>query len=120
MKTITKPLIIKTGFFILIILIMGAGCEDDKRDSSCYEGKVISLNQQTGCQNIIEISKTPFDGELSVGTTISFNPVLYGNKLTVGDLVSFKVLEYEEFGDIIMPHHCFTPQYAALIEFCNK
>ena len=98
----------------------GAGCEKNKLDLLCYKGKIVNLNQQTGCQNIIEIVNTPDAGALPVGTTLSFNPDLFGNKLKIGDIIYFKVLIYEKFGDIIMPHHCFAPQYAAIIEFCGK
>lgn len=100
---------------------MLAGCDDDNEpDSLCYQGIVENLNQGNGCQNIIEIIKPSKDGKLAVGTTISFDPELYGNELKVGDDVYFKVIEYENFGNIIMPAICVAPQYAAIIEFCNK
>lgn len=115
-----KITILKISVFVLLFSLMGAGCDDNEPDPQCYQGKVVSLNQGSGCQNIIEIVKTIKDGELAVGTTISFNPELYGATLKVGDIVYFKVLEYEEFGNPISTQPCTFPQFAALIEFCNN
>ncbi|HRC90219.1 MAG TPA: hypothetical protein PK910_09410 [Bacteroidales bacterium] len=113
--------IIKTGFFILIILIMGTGCEDDKRDPLCYKGKVISLNYGDGCYNIIEITETPtnYDEELSTGTTLTFNPESYRGKINIGDVVYFKIIQYEDW---VGPAYanCLWPKYTARLEFCKK
>ncbi len=120
-----KPKKIKLFTIFLLLLplcvaMLGTGCEKNERDLLCYQGKVVSLNKGNGCQNIIKITETVKDGGLAAGTTISFNPDLYGGTLKVGDIVYFKVIEYEEFGNIFMYANCSSPQYAALIEFCNN
>ncbi|MDP3916076.1 MAG: hypothetical protein Q8R96_20290 [Bacteroidota bacterium] len=115
-----KTTILKISFIFLLFTLMGAGCEKDERDPLCYQGKVVSLNQGSGCQNIIEIVETIKDGELEVGNTISFNPDLYVGTLKVGDVVYFKVIEYEEFGNPISTQPCTFPQFASSIEFCNN
>jgi hypothetical protein len=97
-----------------------AGCKDDIRDSQCYEGEVVLLNNGSGCNNIIEIVKTINDGGLSVGNTISFNPDLNVKILKIGDVVYFKVIEYESFGTHTSSQPCSFPQFTASIEFCNN
>ncbi|GAB1450666.1 hypothetical protein MASR2M47_07220 [Draconibacterium sp.] len=107
--------------FPFCVVILGAGCEkEEDRDPLCYQGMVVSLNQGDGCSNIIRIIKSTKGGALEAGNTISFNPDLYGVTLKDGDVVYFKVIEYEEFGDIISTQPCAFPQFAALIEFCNN
>jgi hypothetical protein len=115
-----KTTLLKISFIFLLFTLMGAGCEKDERDPLCYQGKVVSLNQGSGCQNIIEIVETIKDGELEAGNTISFNPELYGTTLKVGDIVYFKVIEYEEFGSHLSTQPCAFPKFAASIEFCNN
>jgi hypothetical protein len=80
---------------------------------------VVTLNQGDGCQNIIEITEPAENGNLVKNTTISFNPDLYEGTLKVGDVVFFKILEYEQW---IGPAtaDCLWPQFAASIEFCNN
>jgi hypothetical protein len=104
----------------LCFLLLGAGCEKDKRDSFCYQGKVVTLNQGDGCQDIIKITEPAKNGNLVKNATLSFNPDLYEGTLKVGDIISFKVLEYEEFGNHISTQPCTFPQFAASIEFCNN
>ena len=70
--------------------------------------------------NIIEIIKKSEDDKLEVGATLSFNIEFLSNPLKVGDGVHFKIVEYENFKDIIMTTNCVIPKYAAIIEFCNK
>ncbi len=114
-----KTTILKIGVIFLFLSLMGAGCDDDERDSLCYQGKVVSLNKGNGCNNIIEIVKTINNGELPVGTTITFDPELYGEKLNEGDVVYFKIIQYEEW---VGPSNalCLWPQFTARIEFCNN
>jgi hypothetical protein len=108
----------KIGILLLLLSLPGAGCHDDEYDPSCFKGKVVMLNTKSGCQNIIEIVGTIKNGDLPVGATLSFNPELYGSALKIGDVVYFKVIVFEEFGNIIMPAYCSKPQYSALVEFC--
>lgn len=115
-----KSALLKISIILLFLGFMGAGCEKDERNPLCYQGKVVSLNQGSGCQNIIEIVETIKNGELEAGTTISFNPDLYEGTLKIGDVVFFKVIEYEEFGNPISTQPCTFPQFAALIEFCKN
>lgn len=114
-----KTTIFKISFVFLFLSLMGAGCEKDERDPLCYKGKVVSLNQGSECQNIIEIVETIKNVELEAGNTISFNSDLYGGTLKVGDVVYFKVIEYEEFGNPLSTQPCTFPQFASSIEFCN-
>lgn len=114
-----KPTIIKISVLFLLLNFMWAGCEKDERDP-CYQGKVVSLNQGSGCQNIIEIIEPIKDGELEAGNTMSFNSDLYEGTLKVGDVVYFKVIEYEEFGNPISTQPCTFPQFAALVEFSKN
>jgi len=100
--------------------MFGAGCEDEERDPLCYQGKVVNLNKGDGCQNIITITQTAENGELATNATISFNPDLYQGPLEVGDIVYFKIIEYEEFGTHISTQPCAFPQFAASVEFCNN
>lgn len=113
--------ILKISSVFLLLIAMGAGCEkENERDPLCYQGKVVALNQADGCQNIIIIIKKAKNGRLEDGNTISFNPNLCGDTLKIGDVVYFKVIEYEEFDNSISTQPCVFPQFAASIEFCNK
>jgi hypothetical protein len=113
-----KALIIKTGLFVLLLFMMGGGCDGDL-DPLCFKGRVISLNNGDGCNNIIEIIETPYDGELSVGITLTFDLESYGGKIYNGDVVYFKVIQYDTW---IGPAYanCIWPKYNALLEFCKN
>jgi hypothetical protein len=113
-----KTIIIKAGFVILFLFVMGAGCEDEQ-DPLCFKGRVISLNNGDGCNNIIEIIETPYIGELAVGTTLTFDLESYGGKIHKGDVVYFKVIQYETW---IGPAYanCIWPKYTASLEFCKN
>lgn len=115
-----KTALLKISFILLLLSFIGAGCEKDERDPICYQGKVVSLNQGSECQNIIEIIELIEDGKLEAGNTLSLNSDLYEGTLKVGDVVYFKVIEYEEFGNPISTQPCTFPQFAALIEFCKN
>lgn len=106
-----------TLFTIIALLLMMCvmGCE---QDSTCYQGKIISLNNGA-CYNIIKIEKSISQG-LPVNSTISFDPNLYDGQLEVGDIVYFKIIEYEEWTGGIVIAMCTSPQYAGQLEFCNK
>ncbi|MBC7915631.1 MAG: hypothetical protein H7Y07_16095 [Pyrinomonadaceae bacterium] len=114
-----KATIIKISFILLFLSFMGAGCEKDERHPLCYQGKVISLNQGGRCYNIIEIIETIKDGEIAVGNTISFDPILYGATLNVGDVVYFKITHYEVWVGPATTE-CRWPRFIAQIEFCKN
>ncbi len=103
----------------LCVVLLGTGCDDKEQDPLCFQGKVVNLNHGDGCQNIIEISEPPENSELPVGATIAFNSDLYDGILNEGDVVYFKVLQYEEFGNHFSTCMLF-PEFAASIEFCNN
>ncbi|MGQ7868299.1 hypothetical protein [Sunxiuqinia sp. sy24] len=115
-----KPISFKITIILLLFSLMGAGCEeDDERDPLCYQGKIVSLNQGDGCQNIIEIVKTIKDGELEAGNTMTFNPELYEATLKVGDVVYFKIIQHEDWAGPATAD-CLWAQFTAQIEFCNN
>lgn len=101
--------------FTLFILTIGMGCE---QDNIYYEGKVISLNNGDGCNNIIEVSKSISQG-LPVNSTIAFDPSVYNRPLKIGDTVSFKILQYEKWEGFVLAI-CFAPQYVGQLEFYSK
>lgn len=113
MKTKTFLFTITT----LFLLIGGMGCEKDS--VVYYEGKVISLNNSSGCNNIIEISKSIPQG-LSVNSTITFDPNLYNGQLKVGDTVYFKIIKYEDWTPEVIVALCTSPKYIGQLEFYNK
>jgi len=110
-----KTKIILFTAFIFFSLIGGIGCEED---NLYYEGKVISLNNGDGCNNIIEISKSIPQG-LSVNSTITFDPGLYNRQLKTGETVSFKVIKYEVWTGYVLDI-CIAPQYVGQLEFSDK
>jgi len=119
----TKKLKLLTTFLLLLplcMILLGTGCEDEEQDPLCYQERVVSLNKGDGCQNIITITQTAENGELATNATISFNPDFYEGTLKVGDIVYFKIIEYEEFGTRISTQPCTFPQFAASVEFCNN
>jgi hypothetical protein len=121
LKTKTmKTTFFKISAFILLLALMGSGCEKEEQDQLNYQGKVITLNQGSGCMNIIEIVKTIKDSELTEGTTIAFNPELSRATLKVGDIVYFKIIKYEKYKPHISTQPCPFPQFTAIIEFPNN
>jgi hypothetical protein len=115
-----KTIILKFNTFLLVVSLMGVGCEkDEKRDPLCFQGEVVSLNQGDGCQNIIRITKNTKDSVPEVGNTTSFDPDLYGGTLKVGDVVYFKIIQYEDWEGPATAY-CLWPKFTARIEFCNN
>ncbi len=111
-------IIVNTGISVLLLFMMGVGCEKNNQDSLCYKGKVVSLNNNGNAYfNLVEIVNAPDNSKLPLGINITFDPGLYGRELNIGDIVSFKILHYEEW---VGPHyaHCMWPNYAALIDPC--
>lgn len=101
-------------FTITLFLLMGnIGCEQDS--NVYYQGKVISLNNGSGCYNLILITKSIPHG-LSVNSTIAFDTQLYNGQIKVGDVVFFKFKNFVEWtGDLTMV--CTAPQYVGQLEF---
>ena len=114
-----KKVIIIIGSVFLLFFLIVAGCNNDGQYPSCYEGKVVSLNHGDGCNNIIEIVKAINNDGLSTGSTITFNPDLYEGTLKVGDVVYFKIIQYEKW---VGPGtaNCLWPGFIGQIEFCNN
>ena len=100
----------------LFFMTFGIGCE---QDDLSYQGKVISLNNGTGCFNIVEISKSIPQG-LSVNSTITFDSSVYKGQLKIGDIVYFKIIKYEDWTPETMVAVCTAPQYVGQLEFYNK
>jgi len=120
-----KKIKLRTNFLLLLplcMVLLVAGCNDEEQNSQCYQGEVVSLNDGDGCNNIIEILKTIDDSELIVGSTITFNPELYGDTIKTGDIVYFKVLQYEKnnYSHFSTQPCTVYPQFGASIEFCNN
>ena len=115
-----RTTLLKFCYITLLFALMGAGCEKEEQDPLNYHGKVISLNQDSGCMNIIEIVKTIKDSELTEGTTIAFNPELSRATLKVGDIVYFKIIKYEKYRPHISTQPCPFPQFTAIIEFSDN
>ena len=118
-----KSIILTLSTVILLFAFIGAGCQKDEFDAPFYKGKIISLNPpRSGCQNIIEIIDISHNAELSVGTTISFDPQLSKRKLNEGKVIYFKVIEYGEFEIDAYYTECTipNPEYSAIIEFINN
>jgi hypothetical protein len=114
-----KIIMLRIGILFLLVFVLGAGCNKDERDPKYYKGKVVSLNHGNGCSNIIEIIVTINNGGLPIGSTITFDPKLYKENLIEGDIVYFKIIQYEEwvgFGTA----NCLWPKYTAQIEFHNN
>jgi hypothetical protein len=103
---------------IVLTFAGGTGCKDTENNESCYEGKIVSLNNGDGCHNIIEITGTNGSGQVPKGTKITFDPKLSEKALDLGDIVYFKVLSYKEF---VSPSYaiCLQPHLAAQVAFCN-
>lgn len=116
---VMKKVILKTGIIFLIMLLAGAGCDNDKQYIHCYEGEVVSVNQGNGCDYIIKILKTPNNHELPIGTTLAFDPELYKEELNMGDIVYFNIIQYEDWVGPATAN-CLWPKYAAQIKFCNN
>jgi len=103
--------------FALLFALFGIGCDDD-RDTQCYEGKVISLNQGSGCFNLIEILKPNKNTGLPVNSRVSFDPDKYNGTLEIGDTVYFMVNGYEIWDGYYFTN-CSPPNYTCQIEFCD-
>ena len=104
----------------LFLLLAGGGCEKGKDVSQCYTGKVLTL-VGIGLEqyNIIEITSTPrFGGDLSIGSTITFNRGDFSPKLKIGDVVRFRIIRYEEWSGPATADHRW-PQYVGEVEPCN-
>lgn len=100
-------------FLLLIVLLsLNLGCSED---DVLYQGTIVSLNNGTGCNDIIKINKSIPYGLLA-NSTISFNSNSYNGKLNVGDKVRFKILKYEKYLPQIIPDVCSAPQYVGQLE----
>jgi hypothetical protein len=95
----TKELRTASICFIMLLFcaaISGGGCDKNKQNSQCFQGKVVSINKGDGCNYIIEIQKTDKNNSmLIVGSRITFDPKLLGNIVELGDIIYFRVIEYE-------------------------
>jgi hypothetical protein len=103
---------------ILLCLLCGFcldGCKDEEDPEGYYKGKIISLNNNSGCPNMMEIVQAVENG-LVVGTSIGFDSELYDGKLEYGQVVLFKIINYQEYMEIL-PAICISPQYNATIVF---
>jgi hypothetical protein len=101
-------------FFLFSLL---QGCEDKRHD--CYTGKVVSLNMGAGCQNILKIVEPANKSDLPKGSTLTFDPKLSSKILNLGDIVYFKIIQFEEWEGFINAM-CLWPQFTAQIEFCDN
>lgn len=113
-----KALSLKVSTFLMLFALMGAGCEKEE-DLRCYKGKVVSINQQNSCHNIIEIIEIAKGSELMAGNTISFETASYKGALKIGNIVFFKIIEYEDWVGPATAN-CLWPQYVGQIEICNN
>jgi len=114
-----KHNLLKVSLFFLLLSLTGTMCKDHELDLRCYKGKVVSLNQGDGCNNILEIVNTIDNNVFPLGTKITFDPKLFSKKLNRGDFVFFKIIQYEEW---VGPStaNCLWPKYTAQIEPSNK
>lgn len=112
-----KTTLLKISFIFLLLSLMGAGCE--KEEELVYKGKVVSLNNGNGCNNIIEVVSSVNNGSLTIGATLTFDPESYKGKLNEGDVVRFKIIQYEEWSGHATAN-CLWPQFTAQIEFYNN
>ena len=113
-----KTTILKISIFILLIGLIGTGCEQEDQYSHYYKGEVVLLENKNGCFDILRIIRTPKNASLPSGATIGFDSKLYTTKkLEIGESVYFKIIQYSVPIDPSTP--CGMPQYIAQIEF-NK
>ncbi len=125
MKTKKLKLLKKVLLLLpLCVVLLGAGCEKDEQNSQCYQGEVVNLNDGNGCNNIIKILETSANSDslLVVGSRITFDPDLFGDTIKLGDIVYFKVLQYEkiDYSHFSTQPCSVYPQFGASIEFCNN
>ena len=109
-----RKLMIYPVLLTFLILLQVAGC---KKDSTCYQGRVVLLNNGAGCPNILTIEKT-ISGGLPVNTYISFNRDSLNLSVKEGDTFDFIIVRYEEWTSPVIAI-CIAPQYSAQIEICN-
>lgn len=114
-----KTIMLRIGILFVLVFVLGTGCNKVERDPNYYKGKVVSLNHGDGCYNLIEIIKTINNGGLPIGSTISFGPKSYKGNLIEGDIVYFKIIQYEEWVGFGYAN-CLWPQYTAQVEFYNN
>lgn len=100
----------------LLLLISGTGCKKEK-ETDCYKGTIISLNDGNACNDIVRIDAAPKNG-IPIGTTLAFYSGLFDRKLKIGETIYFKVLRYKKW---VGPANasCLWPYYTATIEVCN-
>lgn len=98
-----------------LLLLIGAGCEREKLNENCYEGKIHHLGEV--CFNIIEIISSPKDG-IPVGNTIAFNPELFNKKLKEGDIIHIEITNFRE-RDFPIASPCLYPTYFGVVKPCK-
>ena len=102
-------------FMVIALLLGGVGCEREKINENCYEGKILYLSEE--CFNIIEITVAPKDG-VPVGHTISFNPDLFNKKLKEGAIVHIEITNFREW-DYPIASPCVYPTYFGFVKPCK-
>ena len=114
-----KHIVMKNKKFIPIILFsllcIGA-CKNDNYDLQYYKGEIIQLNRDCGGNNIIKIVKPSTNGELKEGNTISFSSDLVDENMERGNVVYFKILEYQKNESQTACQPCLFSQFSAKIE----
>lgn len=103
---------------ILALLIIGAGCDEKDKNIDYYSGEIISLNKGDGCFDIINIKQAPNDG-LPIGTYIAFSTNMLEKDLKIGDIVQFRINNYEEWAGPATAA-CTWPTYSASIELVSN
>lgn len=114
-----KPKILKLSLFCLVFALIGASCHDDDYDPLCYKGEVIQYGRSS-CYDMIEIMQPVNNDDLVEGVTISFNRFLIGKDLEEGDIVYFKVLDYNKYEPQSSPQPCRFPQFLTQLEICTN
>lgn len=110
----TKTILFAT--ITLLLIMFGAGCEVDNQ---IYQGKIVSLNDKNGCDDIIEISESVPQG-LPVTSRITFGRSLFKGELKIGETANFKVIKYEKYPDGPGFGLCLPAEYIGQLEFYNK
>jgi len=113
-----KTFVLHCCFLFLLVILPVTGCKKET-NPDCYKGKVVSLNNGDGCNNILEIIECPDGAELSIGSTTTFDPTLAISKINKGDLISFKIIQYNKWTGPANAA-CLWPEFTAQIEFCNN
>ena len=99
-------------FTVIALLVGGVGCEKEICNNDCYIGEVIQLRGK--CNSIIAITSSP-EGGLSIGETIAFNPEMVNQDLIIGDIVRFKIIQYEKWNGTATAD-CIWATFTATIE----